>query len=301
MTFGRLRRTFARAAGVGLTATVVVGMAAMPAYADTSTATANAATVSLGGASILTTGSCSSSNPGPAGTPAQTCGQTPSLSLLGTQTAIQAGVLAQQTVARGDGTSAACAGLIATGGTIQIGTAGDCTVTGAAPQGVVVNLGALAVVKADAILEQCTASSTGAPTITAKLINATISLLGGGTTPIVSAPPANDSLLNLGVVTATLNEQPGIDPATHVAYPTVAGRVTGTALDLSVLPALPGSPPLIRLTVGTVTCGPNAVTVPTPAFPKAGMPIVGGMVALAAYLGWRFWLAPRRRQQAINA
>lgn len=300
MTFSRLRRTFARAAGVGLTATVVVGMVAMPAYADTSTATANAATVSLSGASILSTGSCTSSNPG-GGTATQTCGQTPSLSLLGGQTAIQAGLLAQQTVARADGTSAACAGLIAAGGTIQIGAGGDCTVTGAAPGGVVVNLGALAVIKADAILEQCTASSTGAPTISSKLINASLSLLAGGTTPLVSAPPANDVLVNLGpLATATLNEQPGIDPATHVPFTPVAGQVTGTALDLSVLAVL-GGPPLLRLTVGTVTCGPNAATVPTPAFPKAGMPIAGGMVALAAYLGWRFWMVPRRRQQSINA
>ncbi|MGH9125192.1 MAG: hypothetical protein ACRDZ8_10770 [Acidimicrobiales bacterium] len=265
--------------------------AASPAFADTSTATANAATLQLGSSTLLTTGQCTSSNPGSGAN--DTCGQTPSLSLLGTQTAIEAGLLVQQTVARADGTSAACAGLVGTGGTIQIGAGGTCTVTGAAPGGVQLNLG-LATVHADAILAECTASSTGTPTASVQLVNATISLLGGGTTPIISSPPANDTAVDLGaLVTATLNKQPATTPAPP------AGSISTSALDVSVLSGVLGTPPLVHLTVGTVSCGPNAVTPPTPAFPLEGAPIAAGIFLVAGYIGYRFWWTPRRRAQTL--
>lgn len=292
MTLPKLRRNFGRFAGAGLMAAVVIGMAAPPAFADTSTATANAATLQLGGATLLTTGQCTSSNAGSGAD--NTCNQTPDISLLGTQTAIVAGVLVQQTVARSNGTSAACAGLIGNGGTIQIGTGGTCTVIGAPPGGVQLNLG-VATVKADAILAQCTASSTGTSAVAVQLVNATVSLLGGGTTPIVSSPPANDTAVNLGaLVNATFNKQ----PATTPAPPT--GSVSTSALDVSVLSGLGGAP-LVHLTVGTVSCGPNAATGTTPVIPLKGAPIAAGMVLLAGFLGWRFWWVPRRRQNSIAA
>jgi len=285
----RLRLTLAKVAGAGLIAAVAIGMSAPAAFADTSTASANAATVSLGGATLLTTGTCTSTNAGPPAV-AATCGQTPSLSLLGTQAAITAGVLSQQTVANPDGTSAACAGLVGTGGIVQIGAGGVCTVVGAAPGGVTVDLGALAVLHADAILAECTASSTGALVASVQLVNATVSLLAGGTTPLISSPPANDAIVNLGpLATATLNDQP---------VPQATGTVTTTALDLSVLGVLGGTP-LIHLTVGTVTCGPNAVTPVTDAFPVKGLPIVAGIALVAGYLGWRFWWLPRQRARSI--
>jgi hypothetical protein len=293
MTQHKLRRNLGRFAGAGLMAAVVIGMAAPPAFADTSTATANAATLQLGGSTLLTTGLCTSSNTGSGAD--NTCAQTPDLSVLGTQTAITAGVLVQQTVARSNGTSAACAGLVGAGGTIQIGTGGNCTVIGAAPGGVQLNLG-LATVHADAILAQCTASSTGPSTVAVQLVNATVSLLGGGTTPIISSPPANDTAVNLGaLVNATLNKQ----PATTPAPPT--GSVSTSALDVSVLNALPGNPPLVHLTVGTVSCGPNAASVTTPVIPLKGAPIAAGLVLLAGFIGWRFWWVPRRRQSSIVA
>jgi hypothetical protein len=285
----RLRLTLGKVAGAGLVAAVAVAMAAPPAFADTSTATANAATVTLGSATLLTTGSCSSSNAGaPAAT--QTCGQTPGLAVLGAQTAIAAGVLAQQTVAFGNGTSAACAGLVGSGGTIQIGSSGDCTVSGANPGGVTVNLGALAVLKADAILAECTSSSTGTPTASVQLVNASVNLLAGGSTPLTSAPGPNDNIVNLGVLaTATLNKQPATLPAPPI------GSISTTALNLTVLGLVAGAPPLVHLTVGTVSCGPDVATVPTPAFPLKGAPIALGILALAGFIGWRFWWVPRQR------
>ena len=150
------------------------------------------------------------------------------------------------------------------------------------------NLG-LATVLADAILAECTASSTGGTTRSVQLVNATVALLGGGTTPIISSPPANDAAISLGaLVTATFNKQPATSPAPP------AGSVSTTALDVSVLSGLSGVPPLIHLTVGTVSCGPNAVTPPISAIPRAGAPIALGMLLLSGYIGWRFWWVPRR-------
>ncbi|MDP9073250.1 MAG: hypothetical protein M3N98_03570 [Actinomycetota bacterium] len=294
----RLPRGLGRMAVLGIASIALVVQAASPAAADTSTAFANAATLQLNGGTLLTSGACTSTNSGPPVT-AQTCGQTPNLSVLGTQTAVTAGVLTQQTVANPDGTSAACAGLVGTGATIQIGTGGVCTILNAPPQGVTINLGAIAVIKADAILGQCTASSTAAGVASVQLVNATISILGGTATPIMTPIPKNDVLLNLGpLINATLNEQP---PAPPAPQPLATGQVGTTALDLTVLSGLPGAAPLVRLTVGTVTCGPNAVTVVSPVIPLKGAPIAVAMALLAGYVGWRFWWIPRRRRDAISA
>ena len=291
MSSRRLRNLLGKVAGVGLVTTVILAMAAPVAFADTSTATANAAALQLAGATLLTTGKCISSNPGPPTVTNVTCNQTPGLGLLGTQTAISAGVLVQQTVARPDGTSAACAGLVGAGGSIQIGASGICTVIGAAPGGVQLNLG-LATVHADAILAQCHASSTGAPVVAVQLVNATVALLGGGTTPIISSPPVNDKAVNLGtLVNATFNLQP---------VPQPSGQVNASALDVTVLSGLPGTQPLVHLVVGTVTCGPNAITPASPAFPLAGTPIALGMLAIAGFVGWRFWWVPRQRVQSVD-
>lgn len=115
---------------------------------------------------------------------------------------------------------------------------------------------------ADAVLAECTASSTGAGTTKVTLVNPTIQLLGALTpVPLDSFPAANAPVLNLGALLAlTLNVQP---PATIPPPP--AGSVGATALDLSVLGGVLGAPPLVHLTVGTVTCGPNAVSPAAPA------------------------------------
>ena len=279
------RRTSRLAAGLGIAGAAVL-LLASPAAADTSQATANAATLQLGGSPLATTGLCTSTNPGD-GAATNTCGQSNNLSVLGTQTAIQAGLLVQQAVANGDGTSAACAGLVGPGGTIQIGAGGTCAVGGTpTPGGVVVDLGGLGVVRADAILAQCTASSTGGSTLGVQLVNATIALLGGTPTPLISEPTPNSTPINLGpLATVTLNRQPAQVP------PPPAGSVSTTALDLTVLGGLPGSPPLVRLTIGTVSCGPNAVTDPISIFAGPALPTA---LAGAALVGGTFFLRRRR-------
>ncbi|MDQ1427832.1 MAG: hypothetical protein QOK39_1308 [Acidimicrobiaceae bacterium] len=286
MTIRRARRTFARVAGIGVSAAVLVAMSTTPAFADTSTASANAATLKLGTATLLTTGTCAASSPGGQ---SGSCGNVP-LALLGAQTTLGAGLLAQQAGATG-GLSAACAGAVGNGGTIQIGPGNTCAFTPGSPSGgVTLNLGVLAALHADAIIAECSASSTGAPTAQVQLVNATLHVLSipPQDIPITSPVAKNTSVANLGaLLNITLNSQPATQPA---------GTITTTALRANVLGL--GGTPLVSITVGTVSCGPNSVTAPTSAFPVAGTPIAAGMFLIAGYLGWRFWWTPRRRAES---
>jgi hypothetical protein len=194
--------------------------------------------------------------------------------VLGTQSTVTAGVLVQTAVARGDGTSAACAGLVGPGGSIQVGSNGDCTVVGAAAGGVTVNLPGLVTLKATAILEECTASSSGALTATAQLVDATLNLLGQTAVSLPVNPTAGQQV-SAFLLTLGLNNQSN----------PVAGQIKGTALSLSVLNT-------IGLDIGTVTCGPNAVTAPSSVFPVKSLPIAGGTAAIlggAGFLWYRRW------------
>jgi hypothetical protein len=289
MTFRRVRRTLGRVAGVGLTATVVIGMATAPAYADTSTATANAATVQIGSGTLLTTGTCTASSPGGQSGP---CGPV----TFPTNVALSAALLAQESGAVG-GVSGACAGAVGQSGTISINPDGTCAFTAGTPSGgVTLNLGAVATIKADAIIAECTASSTGAPTAQVQLVNATISLLNLGIpigAPIVLTSPTspNVNVASLpSLLTITLNDQKDLSQPT--------GGVATSAVRITLLGVAGDS--LLGVTIGTVTCGPNAITAPSPAFPAKGVPIAAGMVLVAGYLGWRFWLAPRRREASTQ-
>ncbi len=253
-------------------ATAGVLMGALPAYADTSQATASAATLTVVGQPALSTGTVTAANDGT--TETTTGNPNPALSLLGTQTLLTAGVLVQQARAFNDGTSAACAGVVGPGGIVSVGPGGTCAVSGAAPNGVTLLSG---VVTADAILERCVASSDGTATAHAQIVNA--KLLGvpiNLTLPSITVP---------GVLTLT------IAPATTTG---TGGAVTATALHLDALSLL--GPPTAALDLGKVSCGPNAKTQPISAFPTKGLPIAGGVVALA---GGALYI--RKRRSAARA
>jgi len=296
----RLKHTTKVGALMTVMATGLLVAGASPALADTSTASANAATLSLGGAPLVTTGTCTVTHPSNSGLPPVVCspgtgaGQTtPALSLLGTQTAIQAGALVQQAVANPSppftstpATSAACAGLVGPGGTIQIGAGGTCTPI--TPGGVVIDLGGLATLRADAILAECTATSNPqGGTTNVQLVNAQITLLAGGVIPLASSPAANTTVLGLGpLLTVTTNKQ---------LTGALPGQVGTTALDVSVLGLVPGLPPLVHLTIGTVTCGPNAIAPDVPVIPLKGLPIALATVAGVGVIA----LVVRRRRNAV--
>ncbi len=294
--FKHLRHTTRVGAAITVLATGLLVAGASPALADTSQATANAATLSLNGGALVTTGTCSVTHASDSSLPPVTCSQTPPLSLLGTQTAIQAGQLVQAAVANPSGpfnstpaTSAACAGLVGPGGTIQIGAGGACVAT-TTPGGVVIDVGGLATIRADAILAECTASSNPqGGTTNVQLVNATIQLLGGSPVPINSSPPPNTSLVGLAPLASAVLNVPLAAP--------LPGQVGTTALDVSVLGLLPGSPPLIELTIGTVTCGPNAMAPDVPVIPLKGLPVA---LATVAAVGLVAVIVRRRRNSVVS-
>lgn len=268
-------RRWGRLLTAGIAGAAALGLAtATSAAADTSTATANAANVSLlnGGLRVADSGTATATN---AGSGTQTTAQAPLLSVLGGQGGITAGALVQTAVARADGTSAACAGLVGSGGSISVGTDGTCTFSGGGAGGVRISLLGAAYLQADALLASCTADSTGAVTGRVQLANAKVltpKLIGSGTTTLatLSADPSeNDAADVAGIarIGLRLTTKPG------------DGSIRTSALGITVLGAT------TSLTIGTVTCGANAKTVPASALPGPALPL--SAVALVA-AGLRF-------------
>ena len=293
--------------------TAVLVMTAGVAAADTSQATAQAIQLDLLGETVVDSGTVSASNDGSGET--VDGDNTPGLEVLNDQDVIQAGVLAQDATADDDGTSAACAGAIGPGGIIAIGDDRDCTDTINQTDGVVIDLDDLdvgdllgdedvlgdfldgdglldlGIITADAIYAECTADSDGTTTGSSTLVNARITgLLGDEDLP--SDPDVNlelDPDLDVDLdplVELVLNEQTSSGD----------GQITVTALRLTVLDDVDGDP-VLDLRIGTVTCGPNAVTPPIPAIPAEGMPIAAGGFALALF-GGVAWLAVRNRRNS---
>lgn len=282
--------------------------------------TASQATANAIGGNLLTTGTCSSTNDGSVAAPGtQTssggAGCTAGGPASNSGSLLSASVVVQTSSATPTSTSAACAGATGPGGgAIQVGPAGPCTGVSAGTSAGVVLVGSL--VTAQAIFSTCTATPSGASggstLVSAGLGGAAniLTLLGGlglgavtgaGTLPVNPGPNTTVDLAlgTLHILTLVLNKQT-----------TVAGTLTVTALDLTVLsggltainnvpilgPALLALLGLgianegVHITVGTVTCGPNAAVVGTSALPGKAVPIAGGVLALAAggaYLGRR--------------
>ncbi|MEU8157362.1 choice-of-anchor P family protein [Micromonospora sp. NPDC048986] len=283
----RVRSGLARTAAVLAGGLAMVVLAASPAMADTSQSSASALQISLLGGGLASSGTASATNDGT--TESISGNQNPPLGVLGGQTVITAGVLSQNVRAFNDGTSAACAGVLGPGGTITIGPGGSCIVTPGT--GVTLNLGTsgLATISlvADAIYSSCTATSSPSATGTASLLNARIvSTVLGVETTLLSLPanPAPNTGLNVpGLINLTLNAQSSSG----------VGQLTVTALNLT---ALGGA--LAGVTIGTSSCGANAVAPPIPVIPLAGAPLALGIGALVAGTTGGFSLYRRRRAAA---
>ncbi|MFE9913952.1 choice-of-anchor P family protein [Micromonospora sp. NPDC005553] len=283
----RVRSGLARTAAVLAGGLAMVVLAASPAMADTSQSSASALQISLFGGGLASSGTASATNDGT--TESISGNQNPPLGVLGGQTVITAGVLGQSVRAFNDGTSAACAGVLGTGGSITIGPGGSCLVTPGA--GVTLTLGTSGLASislvADAIYSSCQATSSPSATGTASLVNARIvsTILGVDTTllalPVNPAP--NTGLSIPGLIDLTLNGQ----------TTSGVGQLTVTALNLT---ALGGA--LAGVTIGTSSCGANAVAPPIPVIPLAGAPLALGLGALVAGTTGGFSLYRRRRAAA---
>lgn len=247
--------------------TMAIVAVAPAAFADTSTAQANALTLSL---LSITTGIEAASNPG--GQPPVSAGDQPALSILANEHDVTVGAAQQTATAFGNGFSAACAGGFGNGGELQLGSDGTCSVNAGEAGGITVGgpfgTGLLDV---NAAVETCSASSTSPPVANAQELN--LSIAGS---PIALPPsvPANDiiipGLLELNKQTVT------------------GGKISATALYVAPL----------GLSIGNVTCGPNAQTSPTSVFPVKSLPIVGGTAAVCIAGGLVWW---RRRGRRLTA
>lgn len=258
-------------------ASVALVLAAAPAYADTSAATANAATLEAVALPLVSTGTCSASNDSETETNTGPCDTV--LSVAPFQTVLGAGALVQDARANTDGTSAACAGVVGAGGTILIGANGSCVASGQT-SGLSLSLG-LATLTSDAILARCTASSTGDPTGSTTLVNPVVTVGGLPVVVLPVNPAPNTAVINIpGIGSLLLNAQ----------TENPDGSISVTAFDLQLLPAVGGG---AHLTLGDITCGPNAVAPPIPAIPVAGYPIAVGTL-VAGLIGGRWWLSRRR-------
>ena len=292
----RLRRTVKVGALMTVAAGGLLVAGASPALADTSQATANALTIELAGNPLLSTGQCVVEHPSTAAPP-EVCNENPAVPI---QSAVSIGLLAQTAIANpGEGddlspaTSAACAGAVAGNGTIQlIGPTGECQVDPGDPDGIVIDLGTVAQIRADAIIAECTATSVpqgGTTNVT--LVNAELQLLAlglpiGPPIPLDSDPAPNTPVVELGgLLTIMLNQQPPAPPAPD---PLPAGAVGTTALNVELLEVL-GGDPVAQVTIGTVTCGPNVFVQPIPVIPLEGLPVAlatltgAGVVALVIH------------------
>jgi len=241
-----------------------------------SQATANALNATVLGGALLNSGTFTASNDGT--TQTTTGNANPALTVLGTQTLITAGALPQTATANTDGTSAACGGVLGGAGTVVIGADGSCGVT--APTGVTLGIPAvlpggpaLLAIGANAIIGECQATGGNPPTATASadLALLTVSVLGTALTIPASTPP-NTIVSVPGVATLVLNEQSTSGP----------GEINVTAFDLTLLGIVGGG---VHITLGNVTCGPNAQSAPTPIASASSWPIFAGIGAAAVVIG----------------
>ena len=241
-----------------------------------SQATANALHATLLGSALLDSGTFTASNDGT--TQTTTGNANPALTVLGTQTLITAGALPQTATANTDGTSAACGGVLGGGGTVVIGPTGLCgvNITDGVTLGipsVVPGSPPLLAIGANAIIGECQAAGGNPPTAsgTADLVALSVDVLGQGLSIPVN-PPANTTVGIPGVATLVLNEQSS----------TGTGEINETAFDLTLFGVLGGG---VHITLGNVTCGPNAQSAPTPIASASSWPVFAGLGAAAVLIG----------------
>ncbi|PZS21767.1 MAG: hypothetical protein DLM54_03995 [Acidimicrobiales bacterium] len=290
-------------------ATLGVGIGAAPAFAATN-GTSQATAQAIGG-NLINTGTCKASNDGTTGSNSGPCTNTgPTITNPNGQL-ITASVLTQAAVAASDGSSAACAGASGTGGGgVQVGPNLQCMFNTSATGGGGINLlGGL--LTANAVFATCTDTAAGPPMGKSTLANLALGsgsgLLGLGNILSGTLPTgANQSTIIsvLGPLNVNLGQLLKITTDTETTNANGTLRVTALRVQVLGTSTLLGSLGLgnlsngLVITVGNVTCGPNAtVAGMTPMFPAKGLPIAGGVLALAggaAYLG-------RRRLMGVRA
>lgn len=300
-----MNRTFRRGA-TKLGTVMVLGLAVLSLTATQAVAatTVSQATANAIGGNLVNTGTCTATNDGTQASPGTQAGPC-TVGGPGTSsgTLLSAGVLVADAIATNVGSptvvasSFACAGVTGPGGgAVQVGPSDPCTVNNGTGQGVNL-LGNI--ITADAIYATCSNVNgvlTGASTLANLAIGGPLGTLlpalgvvtGLGTLPLNPLVNLSNpvSLSLLGITTPLLSIQAN-------KQTTVGGQLTVTALDVTVLaglgallPGITGLTPGLEISIGTVTCGPNATIAAVSVIPTKGIPIALGMVAVAGGAAW---------------
>lgn len=287
----RAKGMMALAGAATLTGLSALVLTSSPSAAATpiSQASASALTISLAGRSAGS-GEYTAQHDG---SKLRTSGNNrPAVPALENQTAVVGGALGQDASADSNGLSAACAGLIARNGTIELGPHGSCLPGGHGK--VELSLGTLSGlglddlirglpetpdlplpdlpgmelrIVGDAIFARC-AAQPGTASGSSSVVDAeVVAIVNGERIPIADIPP-NGLSLGLDDVLDQLPEIPGLsdvldqlpddqlpsDLLTITTGEKLTGksRITVTALRVAVVPET-----LLDVSVGKVTCGPN--------------------------------------------
>lgn len=286
---GHIRRSAALILGM----LVLGSTAATPASAASTVSQSTAAALEVSTLSVPLIPVSAATNTGAPST--VTSSVSSAIPLLPGESLANTGVYAQTAIANADATSAACAGVVGSGGGLTLGQGGTCTPsTTAGP--LLINLPSVSVagtgftlqLSASSIYAVCSAGGASGPTAQSTLANvvltATPTVFGIPGPPIsipinlnqaVSIPAPLDQVLSLSVNQVS----------------TTATTSSATALHIGLGP----NSSVLSLDIGKVACGPNAPVAATPLVPIRGIPVV---VVVAAVFGAAGLLVRRRRVRA---
>jgi hypothetical protein len=256
-----------------------------------SSATASAATLSQADASALQISALSvpliptshAVNDGTTST--DTASLAGALPLLPGQNLANTGLYAQTAIANDDGTSAACAGIVGSGGSVQLGEGGSCdasTTSGPAvinlPGFTVAGTGFTFRLTASSLYAVCTAGPSDSTTgfsASSTLANVTLyarASVFGIPGPEIAIPINANGSFSIpapfnSVISLDVNKVDATGPQT-----------SATALHIGLGP----NSSIMSLDIGKVTCGDNALTNNVPMMPLSA---AGGLAGTAALVG----------------
>lgn len=212
------------------------------------------------------------------------------------------GVYDQTAVARDDGTSAACAGIVGNGGTLSVGDDGTCVPSTSGPA--IVNLPSFAVagtgfrfrLEASALYSYCTAGPSDATTgfsAGSTLANVTLiaqTVILGIPGPEVKIPINADGSFSIpapfsSVISLDVNKVDTTGPQT-----------SATALHIGMGP----NSSIASIDIGKSVCGGNALTADVPSLPLTPAGIATA-AATAAVLGGSVYAGRKMRKGSATA
>lgn len=223
--------------------------------------------------------------------------------LLPGENLVNTGVYSQTSIANSDGTSAACAGIVGTGGALTLGNDGTCTATGTTGPAIV-NLPSFSVagtgftfrIEASSLYSYCTAGpADGTSGFSAGSTLANVTLVAQATVLGIPGPAVRIPInLNQPVsIPAPFNSVISLDLN---QVDTTGPQTSATALHIGLGP----NSSIASIDLGKTVCGSNAVTADVPTVPlsPAGIAAAGGTLV---FLGGSMYAGRKLRGRSSAA